>query len=83
MDETWERFEVFEDLASAEALAGRLRIDDVPARIEVASPIPGLNEGIWVLVPKRLAHRRGLFQHPRGKLARAGRQSGAPWPQRH
>jgi hypothetical protein len=55
--EDWQQFAVFEDQASAEAFAGRLRVDGVPARIAGHSPVPGLNEGFQVMVPTRLAHR--------------------------
>ncbi len=57
MNKVWEKFEDFGNQASAEALAGRLRLDGVPAQIERISPLPGLNEGFRVVVPKRLAHR--------------------------
>lgn len=57
MTEAWEKFEEFGNQASAEALAGRLRLDGVPAQIERISPLPGLNEGFRLMVPSRLAHR--------------------------
>jgi hypothetical protein len=55
--EDWQQFAVFEDEASAEALAGRLRVDGVPAQVAGRSLVPGLNEGFQVMVPTRLAHR--------------------------
>ena len=57
MSETWATFDVLEDLPSAEVIAGRLRVGEVPARIQPDTPVPGLNEGYRVLVPARLAHR--------------------------
>jgi len=57
MTKVWEKFEDFENQASAEVLAGRLRLEGVPAQIERISPLPGLNEGFRVMVAKRLAHR--------------------------
>ena len=57
MTEFWEQLEVFEDEASAETMAGRLRMEGVPTEIEASSPFPGLNEGFRVMVPKHLAHR--------------------------
>jgi hypothetical protein len=57
MTKVWEKFEDFGNQASAEALAGRLRLEGVPAQIERISPLPGLNEGFRVMVSERLAHR--------------------------
>jgi len=57
MSDGWETFEVFGDAGSAESLAGRLRVDGVPAVVECRSPVPGLLEGFVVIVPSRLAHR--------------------------
>ncbi len=57
MTEIWDEFAVLEDQASAEALAGRLRMEGVPVEIKAYSPVPGLNEGFRLMVPRRLAHR--------------------------
>jgi len=57
MDEEWELFDSFVDRASAAALVEFLHSEDVPALIEASSPVPGLDEGFRVVVPKRLAHR--------------------------
>lgn len=65
MPRTWEQFEVVGDAASAELLAGRLRVDGVPAKVESQSPIPGLNEGFRVLIPA------GMAQHARSIVASA------------
>ena len=56
MTEGWETFRSFDDQASAEALAERLRIDGVPAFVEGENPVPGLGS-FHVLVPTDLAHR--------------------------
>ena len=55
--EEWEPFEVFGNQVSAAALVGLLRSEGVPTRIDAPSPIPGLDESVCVMVPKRLAHR--------------------------
>ena len=47
--------------ASAEALAGMLRAEGVPAIIHVISPVPGLIEEVQVWVPASLAHRARWF----------------------
>ena len=57
MDEEWELFESFTDRASAAALVELLHSEDVPALIDADSPVPGLDEGFRVVVPKRLVHR--------------------------
>jgi hypothetical protein len=57
MTELWEKFEDFGDQASAEALAGCLRLDGVPAQIERISPLPGLDDRFRVVIPRHLAHR--------------------------
>jgi len=57
MTEVWEKFEDFGDQASAEALAGRLRLDGVPAHIERISPLPGLDDRFRLTVPEHLVNR--------------------------
>ena len=57
MEEDWEQIESFGDEASAAALAGMLRTEGVPARVDASRPVPGLDEGFRVIVPTRLAHR--------------------------
>ena len=62
MTDVWEKFEDFGDQASAEALAGRLRLDGVPAQIERISPLPGLDDRFRVMIPEYLVHRaRRIF----------------------
>ena len=56
MTDEWQSFKVFDDEASAEALAGRLRVEGVPALVHRESPIPGIEE-FRVVVPADLAHR--------------------------
>lgn len=43
--------------ASAEALAGMLRAEGVPAIVHVISPVPGIIEEVQIHVPASLAHR--------------------------
>jgi len=57
MPEILEQVAVFEDEASAEALAGMLRNEGVPVEVRATSPLPGLIEQVRVLVPGSLAHR--------------------------
>lgn len=47
--------------ASAEALAGMLRSEGVPAVLHVLSPVPGVVEEVQVFVPASLAHRARWF----------------------
>ncbi len=47
--------------ASAEALAGMLRAEGVPAVIYVISPVPGLIKEVQLHVPASLAHRARWF----------------------
>ena len=56
MTDDWEVFAVFDDVGSAEAVAGRLRSDGVPSEVQRESPVPGLNV-FRVVVPTALAHR--------------------------
>lgn len=59
MTEGWQSFEVFDDEASAQALAGRLRIEGVHAVVHREGLIPGL-ERFRVIVPEdsvQRAHR--------------------------
>lgn len=49
--------------ASAEALAGMLRIEGVPAVVHVISPVPGIIEEVQVHVPASLAHRARWFMN--------------------
>lgn len=56
MSEDWQTIEFFSDEASAEAMAGRLRVDGVSAAVKSDGPVPGV--GMFrVLVPTALADR--------------------------
>ena len=57
MSEAWEYIETFEDELSAEAFAGSLRAEGVPAEVVVQSHLPGLVNDVKVRVPASLAHR--------------------------
>lgn len=57
MTSAWDKFEDFGDRASAEVLAGRLRLDGVPSHIERISPLPGLDDRFRLMIPEHLAHR--------------------------
>jgi len=52
----WQSIEWFDDEGSAQALAGRLRIDGVPVAVKSDGPVPGVG-AFHVLVPEDLAHR--------------------------
>jgi len=56
MADDWQTFETFNDEASAEALAGRLRLEDVPAEVRRARLVPGVEE-FRIVVPADLVHR--------------------------
>lgn len=47
----------FGDEVSAEALAGLLRTEGVPAEVRVISALPGIIDEVQVYVPAALAHR--------------------------
>ena len=50
-----------DDEASADALAGMLRVEGVPTVLHTVSPIPGIVEEVQVHVPASLAHRARWF----------------------
>ncbi len=58
----WVVFVAYADSPSAEAVASLLRAEDVPARVERGSPIPGLEQGAQVMVPKELLHRANFVR---------------------
>ena len=53
----WELVRSFEDEISAEAFAGHLRAEGVPAEVVVRSDLPGLINAVQVKVPTSLVHR--------------------------
>jgi hypothetical protein len=57
MDETWLVLGVYPDPASAAAVAGLLRSESLPVRIQSDEPVPGLMKGFTVLVPAALLSR--------------------------
>ena len=57
MSDTWDYIATFEDEISAEAFAGSLRTEGVPAKVIVQSHVPGLVNDVKVKVPASLAHR--------------------------
>jgi hypothetical protein len=57
MNEAWVTFAVYGDAASAEATAGLLRSEAVPVRVASGEPVPGLIEGIRVMVPPDMLDR--------------------------
>ena len=56
-DAGWVHVDSFADRISAEALAGLLAGEGVPAYIVADEPIPGLGCNFYVLVPPNLVHR--------------------------
>lgn len=61
MDEEWCELAVYPDRASAEIVAGLLRTEAIPVRIEVDEPVPGLVKACSVWVPAaRMEHARAL-----------------------
>ncbi len=57
MTDDLEQIAIYEDEASAEILAGMLRIEGIPVEVRLDSPLPGLVNKVKVLVPGSLAHR--------------------------
>jgi len=57
MSETWHTFQVFSDLASAQAVAGRLQIEGVPAQVNTTEALSAVQSGFELLVPGSMMHR--------------------------
>ncbi len=57
MTDDLEQIAIYEDEASAEILAGMLRIEDIPVEVRLDSPLPGLVNKVKVLVPGSLADK--------------------------
>jgi len=57
MDTHWTPFATYSNVASAEAMAGRLRGEGVPVQIQANEPVPGLTYEVKLLVPSHLVHR--------------------------
>jgi len=51
MDDEWCELAVYPDRASAEIVAGLLRVEAIPVRIEVDEPVPGLVKACSLWVP--------------------------------
>lgn len=56
-NEEWEVLDTYTDEASAQALAGHLRDQGVPANVKVRSPLPGLVSDVKIMVPRSLEGR--------------------------
>jgi hypothetical protein len=63
MTEDLTQVATFEDEASAEILAGMLRIEGVPTEVRPISPLPGIVDEVQVYVPTSLAHRARWFMN--------------------
>ena len=57
MDSVLTKIAILEDEVSAEALAGMLRSEGVPAEVRPISPLPGIVDEVQIYVPTSLAHR--------------------------
>ena len=57
MSESWDVFESYGDVASAEAITGLLRSEAVPVQLMPDEPIPGLVKCVRLMVPSDLLHR--------------------------
>ena len=57
MSDQWRELAVYPDPASAEAVAGLLRSESIPARVRSDEPVPGLLKGCAVLVPAAMLSR--------------------------
>lgn len=55
--EEWEVLDTYTDEASAQALAGLLQEQGVPANVKVRSPLPGLVSDVKIMVPRSLEAR--------------------------
>jgi hypothetical protein len=55
--EEWKPFQAFSDRGSAEAVAGVLDSEGVPARVESSKLVAGIETRHCVLVPASLVHR--------------------------
>ena len=63
MTEDLTQVATFEDEASAEILAGMLRIEGVPTEVRPISPLPEIVDEVQVYVPTSLAHRARWFMN--------------------
>jgi hypothetical protein len=57
MSGSWQTFATYTDLASAQAIAGRLELEGVPIQLETAAAMSGIEEGFKLLVPADFLHR--------------------------
>ena len=57
MNEAWREFAVYSDAASAEVVAGLLRLESVPVNVVSDEPMPGLIKGFCLMVPPDMLHR--------------------------
>jgi hypothetical protein len=57
MNDDWEEYSSYSDVASAEVVAGLLRSNGVPVVVLADEPLPGLITRVIVSVPADLLHR--------------------------
>jgi len=57
MSDDWQALETFPNHLGAEIVAGVLRADSMPVRIESFGVVPGLEQGSRIMVPAALMHR--------------------------
>lgn len=57
LSEPWQQFAAYPDAASAEVVAGLLRLEGVPVNIASDEPMPGLIQGFRLMVPADMLHR--------------------------
>jgi len=66
MSDDWQALETFPNHLGAEIVAGMLRADSMPVRIESFGIVPGLEQGSRIMVPPAQMQRaRWLLQHAR------------------
>jgi hypothetical protein len=64
MNADWEQLDVFNVAATAEVVAGLLRSESIPVRIDAREPVPGLAESYSVLVPVSMSKEaRNILAH--------------------
>ncbi len=62
---SWVVLQSCADRISAEVIAGRLRAESVPTRLDRRGPLPGFEQSVAVQVPARwLEHARQILAEP-------------------
>lgn len=75
LSEPWQQFAAYPDAASAEVVAGLLRLEGVAVNIASDEPVPGLIQGFRLMVPADMLHRAQWVVSTRSSAKRSWRFS--------